>query len=332
MHRHECAGFHLQPISIGDHLNSISITYDTATSTANPNQQYLPWGSLRSGSTNLLPTDYTYTGQKHDSSTGLMYYGARWYDSNLNRWIQPDGIIPNPGNPQDLDRYVYSRNNPLHYSDPSGHSPWDVIGQFFTGMAMEFTRTSNWMGVTISPGVAESLSPSSSESASMLVGRVVGDALTVTLGVGEVSTGISIGTGGATVGCGATLCLAAAPAIAAGVSVAGIGIETALSGASGFGENIGALFSKKEDSGTGKTYGSGSGQTKTIKGYDVRIDWESPGSNGNVHITINGEKIYITDPEDLSSLPKGLQNNDWVKQQIDRAYNQMTKYESTSKK
>ncbi|NOH04081.1 MAG: hypothetical protein HND47_19985 [Chloroflexi bacterium] len=34
---------------------------------------------------------------------------------------QPDTIVPDPSNPQDWDRYSYSRNNPLKYIDPSGH-------------------------------------------------------------------------------------------------------------------------------------------------------------------------------------------------------------------
>jgi len=61
---------------------------------------------------------------------GLMYYGARWYDSYLNRWIQPDSIIPDPGNTTDLDRYAYARNNPVRYTDPTGHwieSAIDII-------------------------------------------------------------------------------------------------------------------------------------------------------------------------------------------------------------
>jgi RHS repeat-associated protein len=55
---------------------------------------------------------------------GLYFYGSRWYDPYLNRWIQPDSIIPDPGNPTDLDRYAYARNNPTNYVDPSGHDPY----------------------------------------------------------------------------------------------------------------------------------------------------------------------------------------------------------------
>jgi hypothetical protein len=35
--------------------------------------------------------------------------------------VQADTIVPNPANPQDLNRYTYVRNNPLRYVDPTGH-------------------------------------------------------------------------------------------------------------------------------------------------------------------------------------------------------------------
>ena len=49
--------------------------------------------------------------------------GARWYDPALGRWIQADSIVPEPGNPQALNRFSYVYNNPLRYVDPSGHGP-----------------------------------------------------------------------------------------------------------------------------------------------------------------------------------------------------------------
>ncbi len=60
------------------------------------------------------------TGQP-DSGLGLMYYGARFYDGALGRFIQPDAIVPSPGDPQALNRYSYVLNNPLRYTDPTGH-------------------------------------------------------------------------------------------------------------------------------------------------------------------------------------------------------------------
>lgn len=39
----------------------------------------------------------------------------------INRFVQPDTIIPNLYNPQDLNRFSYVRNNPIRYTDPSGH-------------------------------------------------------------------------------------------------------------------------------------------------------------------------------------------------------------------
>ncbi|MBI4334858.1 MAG: hypothetical protein HY673_26685, partial [Chloroflexi bacterium] len=51
----------------------------------------------------------------------MMYYGARYYDSYLGRWISADSVVPHPGNPQDLNRFSYTRNNPLVYTDPTGH-------------------------------------------------------------------------------------------------------------------------------------------------------------------------------------------------------------------
>jgi hypothetical protein len=49
-------------------------------------------------------------------------YGARWYDSALGRWLQPDTIVPlESQGVQAWDRYAYVNNNPVRYNDPTGH-------------------------------------------------------------------------------------------------------------------------------------------------------------------------------------------------------------------
>jgi RHS repeat-associated protein len=73
-------------------------------------------------------TGLRFTGQRMEG-IGLYDYGARWFDAYLNRWCQPDDIIPDPGNPIDLDRYAYARNNPLRFADPSGHWSEDQLNE-----------------------------------------------------------------------------------------------------------------------------------------------------------------------------------------------------------
>jgi RHS repeat-associated protein len=50
-------------------------------------------------------------------SVGLLFYGARWYDPYLNRWTQPDTIVPEASQgTQAWDRYAYVNNNPVHWT------------------------------------------------------------------------------------------------------------------------------------------------------------------------------------------------------------------------
>ena len=54
------------------------------------------------------------------SDTGLMYFGARFYDPQLGRFITEDPAGPNFKNPFSLNRYHYAYNNPMLFVDPDG--------------------------------------------------------------------------------------------------------------------------------------------------------------------------------------------------------------------
>src|SRR5439155_16125613 len=54
-----------------------------------------------------------------------MYYGARYYSTTIGRFISADTIVPGAGNPQTLNRFAYTLNNPLKYMDPTGHCSVD---------------------------------------------------------------------------------------------------------------------------------------------------------------------------------------------------------------
>ena len=57
-----------------------------------------------------------------------MDYKARFYSVGLGRFIQPDSIIPSSVNPQSWNRLAYVGNNPIRFSDPTGHKEYDEIG------------------------------------------------------------------------------------------------------------------------------------------------------------------------------------------------------------
>jgi len=104
---------------LGDHLGSTSITVDESGGVV-AELRYKAWGETRYANGNT-PTTWRYTGQRQEEGLGLYYYRARWYDPYLNRFIQPDTILPNPTNPQSYNRYTYVNNNPIRYNDPTGH-------------------------------------------------------------------------------------------------------------------------------------------------------------------------------------------------------------------
>lgn len=105
---------------LGDHLGSTSLTTNASGEIVSE-LRYKAWGETRytSGSTAIK---YQYTGQfSYTADFGLYFYNARWYDPVLGRFNQPDSIIPPNQGVQAWDRYAYTNNNPVRYTDPSGH-------------------------------------------------------------------------------------------------------------------------------------------------------------------------------------------------------------------
>lgn len=105
---------------LADHLGSTSLVTDAA-GTVISETRYTPYGETRSAA-GASPTDYLYTSQRQEAGLGLYFYNARFYDPALGRFTQPDTIVPVASQgTQAWDRYAYANNNPLRYSDPSGH-------------------------------------------------------------------------------------------------------------------------------------------------------------------------------------------------------------------
>ena len=95
----------------------------TNPSPLEPQASFSAFGEVRfaRSKSECFSYDYTYTGQKYEEGFGLSYYVARWYDSTTAHFVQADTLIPQPGNAGDWDRYAYVLNNPMKYTDPTGH-------------------------------------------------------------------------------------------------------------------------------------------------------------------------------------------------------------------
>jgi RHS repeat-associated protein len=106
-----------------DHLGSTAIVTDEIGNMVEE-IGYLPFGSTlfrNSYNGSAWASAYRFTGQEFDPEYHLYNYNARLYDPIMSRFIAPDTIVPDPYNPQSLNRYSYCLNNPLSYIDPSGH-------------------------------------------------------------------------------------------------------------------------------------------------------------------------------------------------------------------
>lgn len=81
-------------------------------------KSYAPYGEQIDGNTDNEPLSYT--GKQHDDATGLTYFGARYYDPRIGRFMATDPVHFMESNPVSFNRYAYVNNNPYKYVDPDG--------------------------------------------------------------------------------------------------------------------------------------------------------------------------------------------------------------------
>ena len=91
--------------------------------------EYQPFGdlaSLQSTQSDSSETNYLFTNQELDTESELYYVNARYYNPKTGRFISLDSAYGHTDDVLGLNGYVYVRNNPLKYTDPSGE-----IEEFF---------------------------------------------------------------------------------------------------------------------------------------------------------------------------------------------------------
>src|SRR3989344_3957748 len=111
-----------------DHLGSTVVVTDNSGIPVQV-QDYETFGSLQlNDKSSGFNSQRKYIGETFDQDTGLNYLNARYYNSNIGRFISQDPMfwsLPSEllSDPQQLNSYSYVRNNPIVGSDPSGLIP-----------------------------------------------------------------------------------------------------------------------------------------------------------------------------------------------------------------
>ena len=106
-----------------DHLGSSTVITDSTGARVQA-LAYYPYGDLRinqSFTTPAVNVPHKYTGKELDTSSNLYFFESRYYHAVFGRFVSPDTIVPDLRDPQTLNRYAYAKNNPLLYTDPTGH-------------------------------------------------------------------------------------------------------------------------------------------------------------------------------------------------------------------
>ena len=100
---------HGDVVKVTDNSGNVLNSYD-----------YDIWGNV-TAKTETMNNPFKYTGEMQDDETGFIYLRARYYDPSIGRFINEDTYEGQIDNPLSLNRYTYVENNPLIYSDPTGH-------------------------------------------------------------------------------------------------------------------------------------------------------------------------------------------------------------------
>jgi RHS repeat-associated protein len=105
-----------------DQVSSVKVTLDGRGNVL-ARHEYLPYGDELS----LSPHSggegggAKFNAQEKDEESGLDFFNARHYDSEIAHFVSADTVINGEDSPMGWNRYMYVGGNPVKYSDPTGN-------------------------------------------------------------------------------------------------------------------------------------------------------------------------------------------------------------------
>jgi insecticidal toxin complex protein TccC len=124
-----------------DHLGSSAFEVDAQAKTISQEVYYPFGGTAWLAGRHEVETSYKtirYSGKERDT-TGLYYYGARYYAPWLQRWLSPDPA----GDVDGLNFYRFVNNSPFNYTDPDGRNsvPNEAHYVWLGGVLPDYARS-----------------------------------------------------------------------------------------------------------------------------------------------------------------------------------------------
>lgn len=113
------AGTRKLRFQMSDNLGSVAAEYDKDAQLISY-EEYFPYGGTAiiagASQAEVKLKDYRYSGKECDDSTGLYYYGVRYYAPWLGRWLNPDPAKTVDG----LNLFAFVGGNPVSHVDIGG--------------------------------------------------------------------------------------------------------------------------------------------------------------------------------------------------------------------
>jgi RHS repeat-associated protein len=138
-----------------------------------------------------------YTGKLEETRTGIQYFGARWYEPELGRFLSVDPLQFRDDNLFSFNRYAYANGNPYKYVDPDGRDSISITGTIHVpGSLLHLLGVSEVPVSGFSGGIAVSFPGPWSPDAGFDFGLVGGANIpAVDVGLGKASVDIGYNKG-----------------------------------------------------------------------------------------------------------------------------------------